>query len=103
MTVQEAKEEESSPAEETEASRKRKGPQTCSEAIALGLEAFDRSDFDGALERFTQALELPGNGAMRMAGARGAIGGGQAQSLTVQLAHTSPLPSHPPYPSRLCA
>lgn len=40
----------------------------CGEAIQEGLEEFNKGNYDSALDLFTSALELPGNGFMRMAG-----------------------------------
>lgn len=44
-------------------------PRTCGAAVALGLKSFETGDYEAAIDHFTTALELPGNGAMRMAGA----------------------------------
>lgn len=44
-------------------------PKRCSEAIHRGLAEFQAGDFNAAIDSFTLALELPGKGSMRMAGA----------------------------------
>lgn len=40
----------------------------CGDAIQQGLEEFNKGNYDRALDLFTSALELPGNGFMRMSG-----------------------------------
>lgn len=40
----------------------------CKEAIDAGLLAFQSKDFEGAIDLFNLALELPGNGAYRLSG-----------------------------------
>lgn len=43
-------------------------PKMCGDAIQQGLEEFNKGNYDRALDLFTSALELPGNGFMRMSG-----------------------------------
>eukprot|EP01025_Chloroclados_australasicus_P027488 TRINITY_DN2725_c2_g1_i4.p2 TRINITY_DN2725_c2_g1~~TRINITY_DN2725_c2_g1_i4.p2 ORF type:complete len:278 (+),score=24.36 TRINITY_DN2725_c2_g1_i4:50-835(+) len=42
-------------------------PKVCSQAINLGLQQFEKGNYQQAIEYFTVALELPGNGAYRFA------------------------------------
>jgi hypothetical protein len=44
------------------------GPRRSRDAIAAGLDLFNASNYEAAVELFQLALELPGSGAMRMAG-----------------------------------
>jgi hypothetical protein len=44
------------------------GPRRCKEAIDQGVAALEAGDPDAAIELFTLALELPGNGAFRLPG-----------------------------------
>ena len=44
------------------------GPRRCRDAIEAGIAALSAGDPDAAIELFTLALELPGNGAFRLPG-----------------------------------
>ena len=44
------------------------GPATAGDALAFGMECYEASSYEAALEAFELALELPGKGAMRLAG-----------------------------------
>ena len=43
-------------------------PKVCREAIDLGLELYQEQKFAEAIAMWQKALELPGSGAMRLAG-----------------------------------
>ena len=43
-------------------------PKSCKQAIDKGLELFQDKKFQEAIDMFNVALELPGNGAYRLAG-----------------------------------
>jgi len=43
-------------------------PKNCKQAIDKGLELFQAKKFQEAIDMFNVALELPGNGAYRLAG-----------------------------------
>lgn len=44
-------------------------PKMCGDAIQQGLDQFNSGNYDRALDLFTGALELPGQGFMRLSGA----------------------------------
>ena len=52
----------------TEDSASGRGPRRCKDAIDAGLALFSGGDYAGAIESFSLALELPGNGAYRLPG-----------------------------------
>lgn len=45
-------------------------PKMCGDAIQQGLVEFNNGNYDRALDLFTGALELPGNGFMRLSGTK---------------------------------
>ena len=51
------------------ASSGRAGPKRCSDAIEKGLAQFAEGQYEDAIDMFTHALELPGKGFVRLAGA----------------------------------